>query len=477
MISVIWKFLESISSQLISFIISIVLARLLTPEDYGAVIIMNIFIVIVNVFVTSGLGSSLIQNKEADIVDFSSVLYFNIGLSLLLYGIVYISAPMIASFYHLPILTLRTRILALQLPLTAINSIQYAVVAKKLDFKLNFKVTLISTIISGIIGITLAMQGYGAWALIIQSLVATFVRTIVFFFFIRWRPIMVMNWKSLSYLLSFGWKLTLQSLLMNLYDQLKGMIIARRYSSADLSYYIKGIQFPNLVISNINGSISAVLFPSLVQFQDDLPKMKQGMRRSIKMSAFLVFPVMAGLFVVADELIRLLLTEKWLACVPYLRIACVYMTAWVINTANIQAMYALGKSGLMLRLEIIKKGIGFIILLITFHFGVLYVALGDIILSFVALFINSYYNRHLLNYRLAEQFLDILPTIIRTLLMAVGVFFLKNIMSVLISSTFLLLGIEVLIGIVLFVAICFVSRSEEWYYILDKVRVVIARRR
>ncbi|MGN0601570.1 MAG: lipopolysaccharide biosynthesis protein [Oscillospiraceae bacterium] len=465
-----WKFLERILAQLVTFIVSVVLARMLTPGDYGVVAIINVFITIANVFVVSGLGNALIQKKDADDIDFSSVFYFNIGLSIVLYAGIYIIAPYIADFYKMPLLCWGLRVLGIKLPIAAVNSVQNAFVSRKMIFKKFFFATSIGTVISALVGIGLAFMGAGAWALIAQYLTNSIIDTIVLWYTVSWKPKLLYNWGRLKGLLSFGWKILIQNLVMTSYDQLKSMIIGRKYSSTDLAYYSKGIQFPLLVVGNINSAIGSVLFPALSTYQDDKDKMQQGVRRSITISAFLVFPMMAGLFVVAGEFIPVLLTNKWNDCIPYLRIACIYMSTYVINVANLQAINALGRSDVTLKLEIIKKISGLLLILITMQFGVIYMALADIVLVIIATSLNCYENSKLLGYSLLQQIKDVLPTILRTLVMTVIVYFSRMIMISIDIPIILMLGLEIIIGGLSYILVSHITKSNELKYILNKVK-------
>ena len=466
----IWKFMERITAQVVTFVVSIVLARLLTPEDYGTIAMINVFIAIANVFVVSGFGNALIQKKNADTIDFSSVFYFNITFSMILYGILFLLSPIIADFYNMPILEPGLRVLGVKLPLAAVNSVQQAYVSRKMIFKKFFFSTIIGTALSAVVGIGLAFLGYGVWALIAQYLTNSIVDTLVLWITVKWRPVFIVDLERLKGLISYGWKVLCQSLVLTVYDQLKSLIIGRRYSSEDLAYYNKGIQFPSLIITNINSSISSVLFPALSSYQDDRQKMIYGIKKSISIGAYLVFPLMAGMFVVATELIPLLLTEKWNSSIPFLRIACVYMSAYVINTANLQAINALGRSDVSLKLELLKRGFGLIMILISMRFGVLYMALSDLTVAIFAIWLNVYENSKLLGYTLSQQLKDIAPSAIRTMIMVVAVLTVQWMLKLYTDSLFIILAIESFVGALVYLLCSIVVPAKEMQYIIQKFK-------
>ena len=350
-----WKFGERISAQLISLIVSIVLARLLSPDDYGAVALVMVFITIANVFVASGFGNALIQKKNADNLDFSSVFYLNIALGLVLYAVLFFASPAIASFYNMPVLSPALRVLGIRIVVASVNSVQQAYVSRHMLFKRFFWSTLFGTLVSGVVGITMAYHGFGVWALVAQYLTNTCTDTIVLWFTVKWRPIFRCSLERAKGLFSYGWKLLVSALLDTGYKQLRSLIIGKKYTSADLAYYNQGDKYPGLIVNNINTSISSVLFPAMSQFQDDRERVKQMTRRAIQISSYIMWPMMIGFAVVAEPFVSLVLTDKWLPCVPFIRIFCFTYGLYPIHTANLQAINALGRSDLFLRLEIIKK--------------------------------------------------------------------------------------------------------------------------
>ena len=304
-----WKFGERVSAQLITLVVSIVLARILTPHDYGVVAIVMIFIAIANVFVSSGFGNALVQKKNADNLDFSSVFYINIGVGVVLYAVLFLTAPLIASFYGMPVLSPVLRVVGIRLVVASVNTVQQAYVSRHLLFKRFFWSTLFGTLISGVVGIAMAYSGFGVWALVAQYLTNTCTDTVVLWFTVKWRPERRCSWKRAKGLFTYGWKMLVSGLIDTGYRQLRGMIIGKKYTSEDLAFYDRGDKLPSLIITNINASISSVIFPTMSKFQDDRERLKQMTRRAIQISAYILWPFMVGFAVVAEPFVRLVLTE------------------------------------------------------------------------------------------------------------------------------------------------------------------------
>lgn len=418
----IWKFGERITAQVVSLIVSIILARLLSPEDYGAVALIMVFITIANVFVSSGFGNALIQKQNADDLDFSSVFYLNIVMSIGLYIILFLCAPLISNFYDMPILCPALRVLGVRIIVAAINSIQQAYVSRNMLFKRFFVSTLFGTIISGIVGVIMAYKGYGVWALVIQYLTNTCTDTLVLWFTVKWRPICRFSWIRARNLAKYGWKLLCSGLIDTGYSQLRNLLIGKIYTSADLAFYNQGDKYPQVLVVNINSSIGSVLFPVMSKYQDDKEKVKYMTRTSIQISSYVIWPVMIGLAAVAEPLIKILLTDKWLPCVPYLRIFCISYGFWPIHTSNLQAINAIGRSDIFLKLEIIKKFMGILALIISMQFSPLAVAFSLIITGCISTFINSAPNRRLLEYSYKEQLSDLLPPLLLSIVMGLIIY-------------------------------------------------------
>ncbi|MCI8482531.1 MAG: lipopolysaccharide biosynthesis protein [Clostridia bacterium] len=420
--NLIWRFSERIGAQLVSFIVSIILARILSPNEYGIIALVTIFITIMQVFVDSGLGNALIQKKDADDIDFSTVFYTNIFFCLVVYIIIFFCAPQIAQFYNNEQLIIVTRILGITVVISGVKNIQQAYVSRNMIFKKFFFATITGTIGAGILGIMLAQNGCGVWALVAQQLFNLFVDTVILWITVKWRPKKVFSFSRLRKLFSYGWKLFVSSMIDTLYNNARQLIIGKIYSSSDLAFYNKGKQFPELIVNNINNSIDSVLLPTMSREQDNKEKVKAMTRRAIKISGFIMAPLMMGLAFTSNNVINILLTDKWLFSVPYLCIFCITFMLYPIHTANLNAIKAMGRSDLFLKLEIIKKMIGIILLVLSMHISVMAMAVSLLISGVISQIINSWPNKKLLNYGYIAQIKDILPSIILAIFMGIIVY-------------------------------------------------------
>lgn len=471
--SIFWKLLERFGAQMVSLIVSIILARLIAPEEYGLIALITIFITISNVFIESGLGTALIQKKDADDLDFSSVFYFNILISVVLYIVLYLFAPMIAKFYNNIQLVPIIRVFGISLIVAGIKGIQNAYVSKKMIFKKFFVSTIIGTILSAIIGISMAYRGFGVWALVAQQLSNTIIDTCILWGTVKWRPIFKFSISRLKTLFGFGWKMLISSLIDTLYNQMYGLVIGKVYSPESLAYYNKGNQFPELITTNINGAISAVMLPALSREQDDKVKLKRIMKKTIKISTFILFPAMFGMVAIAQPLVTIVLTDRWIPCVPIFQMLCFSYLLWPIHTINLQAISALGRSDIYLKLEILKKVVGIIILIITIPFGINIMVLGKIVMSLISTFINAYPNKKLLKYSYTEQLKDLSGYLLISIIMFLVIYpiqFLKiNVWAVML--------IQVSIGSIIYLAISYFLKTEAILYIMDLIKIKIKEKR
>ena len=464
--NLVWRFAERCGAQLVSFIVSIVLARILAPEDYGTIALVTVFTAILQVFVDSGLGTALIQKKDADEIDFSSVFYFNFVVCLILYVGMFAAAPFIADFYGDVTLVPVIRILSLTIVISGVKGIQQAYVSRNMLFKRFFFSTIGGTIFSAVLGIAMAYAGFGIWALVAQQLSNTFIDTLILWITVRWRPTKSFSWTRLKYLLSFGWKLLVSSLLDTAYNNLRNLIIGKMYSSSDLAFYNQGDKFPKVIVTNINASIDSVLLPTMSSAQDDKERVKQMTRRAIKTSTYVMAPLMMGLAFCAEPIVSLVLTDKWLPCVPFLRIFCITYMFWPVHTANLNAINAMGRSDWFLRLEIIKKIMGMTILLSTMWFGVMAMAYSLLLSSVLSQIINSWPNRKLLGYGYLEQVRDFAPGILLAVIMGICVYFI----SFLHLSTIVTLLIQFIVGAAIYIGVSAILKLEEFEYLLGMVK-------
>jgi len=464
--------MERGGTQGIQFIVQIVLARLLLPEDFGVIALITIFMAIAGVFVQSGFSTALIQKKNTDAMDFSSVFYLSLLVAALLYVVLFFTAPFIADFYREPQLLLVVRVLSITLFFGAVNSIQNAVVSRTMEFKRFFFSSLGGIIPSGIVGITMAYMGFGVWALVWQQLTNQLLITLILWFTVKWRPKLIFSMSRLKTLFSFGSKLLFSALLDTTYSNLYGLVIGKTYDSAMLGFYNRGNMFPNIIVTNINGSIGSVMLPALSANQDDKLKVKGMVRRSIVTSSFIIFPMMVGLAVCAGPLVTLILTDKWLPCVPFLQLMCISYAFWPIHTANLQAINALGRSDIYLRLEIIKKCIGVTILCITIPFGIYVMVAFQPITSFISTIINSFPNRKLLNYSFKEQWRDVMPSLLLSVIMGAIVYAIQFMGW----NAGVTLFVQVLVGPVIYVGLAYLFKLECFTYMLDTLQDFLSKK-
>lgn len=462
-----WKFAERLSAQIVTFVVSIILARILGPTEYGTISIVMIFITLANVFVTDGVSSALIQKQNVDDLDFSSVLLFNTILSCILYALLFFSAPLISNFFGegYEILCPVIRVLGLRVILSSINSVQQAYVAKNMIFKKFFLATLLGTIISAFVGLFMAFKGFGIWALVGQYLTNTFIDTIVLAVSLRKWFGLKCSMSRLKILLPFGVRILGTNLLIASYQEIRSIMISKIYSSADLAFYDKAKQFPTLIITNINTSISAVLFPQLSNEQTDLEKIKSTMKNSIRFSSFIITPMMFGLAAIAYPLISVILTNDWIFAAPLMQLLCINYIFWPIHTANIQAIKATGKGKLYLRLEIIKKIIETVVLLSTIFVGVEFMIVGMCVCSLLFVFINAFPNKKNINYSIKEQMLDLLPSFSVSIIMF-GIVFLIGYIP---CNDILKLFLQIISGSLFYFVTMIVLKNKEMIFIKNFV--------
>lgn len=469
----IWRFAERCGAQLVTFIVSIVLARILMPEDYGTVALVTVFTTIMQVFVDSGLSTALIQKKDADDLDFSSVFYFNFVVCIILYLIMFFVAPVIASFYGMPELVPIVRVISLTIAISGVKGVQQSYVSRNMLFKRFFYATLGGTIFSAFVGIAVAYAGFGVWAIVAQQLSNTAIDTLILWITVKWRPKLMFSWDRLKGLLGFGWKLLCSALLDTVYNNLRSLIIGKVYSSADLAYYNEGKKFPNLIATNINTSIDSVLLPAMSNEQDNRDKVKSMTRRSIMVSCYIMAPLMIGLACCAKNIVTLILTEKWLPCVFFLQIFCITYMFYPIHTANLNAIKAMGRSDLFLKLEICKKVVGLVLLFSTIFISVEAMAYSLLISTISGMIINSWPNKKLLNYSFLEQMKDILPSIF----LAVGMGVVVYLIGRLPVPTLPLLIIQVICGGVIYIMGSALLKLEPFEYLVGIIKPMVQKRR
>lgn len=464
-----WKFAERMAAQGVSFAVSVILARLLIPADYGIIALVLIFVNLANVFVSTGFSTALIQKSDADDIDYSTMLYCSVAVAVVMYVILFVSAPKIELFFNQDGLAKVIRVISLILLVNAFKSIQHAYVSSNMLFKRFFYSTLGGTVVSAVVGIYMAYHGFGVWALVAQNMINTFIDTLILYITVKWRPRLLFSFKRAKILMLYGWNITLGQLLSTGYNQIRSVVVGKIYSSADLAFYNKGEQIPQLITINIDASVSSVLFPALSNENKDIDRFKILTRNAISTSSYVLFPLMLGLAAVSEPLVRLLLTEKWLFCVPYMRMACIAYAFIPINSTNLQSIKALGKSGTFLKVEIIKKTIGIILIIVTMFHSVFAIALSNVFINILAIFINSYPNKKLMNYGFKEQILDISPYFIGSVTMA-AIVYMVNLFNINDVATLI---IQIIVGGVSYSVISYVFNFEPFYMLIDVLKKIL----
>lgn len=470
--NLIWRFAERCGAQGVSFVVSLVLARLLEPEAYGTIALITVFTTILNVFIDSGLGTALIQKKDADDLDFSSVFYFNIIICIVLYGLMFFAAPYIAMFYEDNSLIPIIRVLSLTLIISGIKNIQQSYVSKTLQFKRFFFSTIGGTIGAAIIGISMAYLGFGVWALVAQQLFNSSIDTIILWCTIKWRPKKIFSFKRLKGLLMFGWNILCSTLINTIYQDVRQLIIGKMYSATNLAFFNRGKQFPYLIVINIDSSVDSVIFPVISEMQENKVAVRNMLRRAIKISTYIMAPLMIGLAVTAETVVEVILTDKWLPCVPFLRIFCVTYIFYPIHSSNLSAVKALGRSDLVLKLEIIKKIMSTLLLVSTMWFGIMAMAYSLLLDSILTQMINAYPNKRLLDYGYTEQLKDILPGIILAIVMGVCILPIEQIK---INKLFILI-MQIICGGIVFVVGSVITKNDSYMYLRNIIKQYVGKK-
>ena len=469
--SLLFKLVESLGNQGLAFVVSLLLARALAPSDYGVLSMLLVFIAIAQVFVQSGLNTALIQKKDVDETDLSSVFFVSFGMAAVFYAILFVLSPWLADFFRMPALKSTLRVMALILLPGSLISVQTAVVSRQMAFRKQMVASLCATVLSGTVGVVMARNGAGYWALVAQQMTNQCALAILLLVLVKWRPHFMFSFARVREHFCFGWKLLVSGLLDTVFTNLRSMVIGRKFSDEALASFTRGKQFPELAMNAINGSISSVMLPVLSEQQDETQRMKQTMRRSVMLSCFVVVPLLAGLAAVAEPLIKLLLTDKWLPCVPFLQLCCIDFALYPIHTSNLSAINAKGRSDVFLRLEIIKKAYGMVILLVSVlcFDSVMAIAWGGVISSVVSAAVNAHPNKELINYGYLEQMRDILPTIVLSLIMF-GVVYAMNLLAL---PTAVLLVLQIIVGVIVYGGLSLLFKLESvqfLYQLLGRLR-------
>lgn len=458
-----WSSVERFSNQGVQFVFSIILARLLSPSDYGIIAMVTIFFAVAQSFVDSGFSNALVRKTDRVEEDLSTCFYFNIGVGIIAYIVLFLIAPLVANFYNQPILSPIIRITGLEVMLNSLCIVQQALFTIKIDFKSQAKITLSATVISGIVGILLAYQGYGIWALVWQGVASSIVRMGLLWLMSKWRPRTGFSKSSFNYLFGYGSKLLASGLLDTIYNNIYPIVIGKFYNPAQLGNYSRALGWAQLPSANITSILQRVTFPVLSAIQDDTLRLQNSYRRLLKLSAFIVFPLMMGLAAIASPLIRVILTAKWDGCVLYLQILCFALMLYPIHAINLNLLQVKGRSDLFLRLEIIKKIIGVVILIITIPLGITAMCLGMVFSSIICLIVNTYYTSRFIDVGLLTQLKDLRIILINSLVMGGGIYILTSFIDI--------EGLKLVMGIVIGFLLYFIG---SFYFSKAELQEVIS---
>ena len=463
-----WKYFERSSVQVAQFVISVILARLLEPNDFGILAIVMVFIGFANFFVKNGLVFSLVQKKETLDLDFSTMFWFLLLTAVVIYTILFFIAPLIVIFYANEKLILIIRVLGLTVIFGALSSVQESYIQKKFLFKKLFFISLAVVVLSGFLGIYLAFFGFGIWALVWQQISSVFLMCVFMLFMISWKPSFYFSFVNAKKLLNFGYKVLISHLLDFVYINSINLLIGKFYSTTILGFYNMGEKFPQTVVGNVNDSIGAVIFPTLSNVQDDIEQFKQIMRRGLLTSCFILFPLMALLASTAAQTVNFILGEKWLPCVIFLQISCFIFSLWPIHTTNLTSMNSLGRSDMYLKVAIINKiiGVSAIVIALIFFNTPLAIVLSQVIISLIGLFINTFPNKVFLNYGFLEQLKDILPAFVFSIFAGFSVYFL----SLLSLPNLAVIILQIILGTAIYLLLAKIFNLESLYYFMDSLK-------
>ncbi|WP_303066796.1 lipopolysaccharide biosynthesis protein [Alistipes indistinctus] len=464
--SVMWSSIERFSVQGIQFILSIVIARLVTPSEYGLIAMLSIFLAIAQTFIDSGFSNALIQKQGRTETDNSTVFYFNIAVSIIVYGMLYGAAPFIADFYKEPLLTTVTRWIGLNIIISAFSIVQRAILIIKLDFKTQAKASLIAVILSGGVGIAFAYYGYGVWALVIQAIASNFINTFLLWIFAKWTPAFRYSWQSFRTLFAFGSKLLLSGLLHTIYVNLYNLVIGRKFSAMDLGYYNRASTFAQFPSINITSILTRAIYPIQCQLQDDDERLNATFIQYIRISSFVIFPLMTGLCVLSEPFIRLFLSDKWLESVPLLQILCIAYVWFPIMAINNNILNVKGRSDYFLKAEIVKKMVAVGILIATIPWGLKILCWGLVLYSFCDMAVIIHYAKKVISTSYIKQIKNIFPILLLSVIMGTGMYLTIS----LVRQPFLQLLLGGVVGILLYCVIAITMKFEEFNLLYKYIR-------
>lgn len=452
----IWNTVERIATNGIQFVITIILARLLSPNDYGIIAMPAIFLALAQVLIDSGFANALIRKPDLNENDLSTAFYFNIVVGLVSYIILFLASPLIAVFFNTPILSILLKVTALVVFINSLGIVQQALMTKKMDFKTLAVITVISTIVSGAGGIWMAYSGYGVWALVFQQVASATIRSILLWGLGHWHPLRVWSRSSFNYLWSFGSKVVVIGFLDTIYNNIYAFVIGKMYNAKDLGNYTRAHQFADLPVNNLNGIIAKVTFPLLSEVQDDNARLHSIYLKLIKMTSLIIVPLMFGLAAIANPFIMALLGKDWIGCVILFQILC-FARIWTpFSSININLLQVKGRTDLHLKLEIIKKVFVTIVLVITIRLGVIAILIGFAICTPMAFFINVYYTNKIIGISFAKQINAIIPSLVISIIIVVSIMLINMI----VDDIYVQLVVDSILALVVYLGLSFIFERE-----------------
>lgn len=467
-----WSAADAFLGQGVTFIVGLVLARLLSPDEYGLIGICLIFTTVLNGIVDSGFSNALIRKKEVTDEDYNTMFITNMVISIVLYVLLFICAPLVSDFFHREELAALVRATGLVLFFNALSITQVTILTKKIDFKTKTKASFVSAIISGGIGIVMAYMGYGVWALVAQQLSKQLFYTICLWFLNKWWPKFTFYKDSFKYMWGFGWKLLASGILNNVWNQLYQVVIGRCYTSATLGHYTRANEYASIFSSNLTTIVQRVSFPALAEIQDDKERLVQGYRKVIKITMFVTAVCMISLGAVSEPIVYTLIGTKWHEAATYLPLICISMSLYPLHAINLNILQVLERSDIFLYLEILKKFIGLLPIAIGVFCGIYYMLLASIFVSVISLYLNTWYTGKSLSYTFIKQIRDIAPSYFTALIIAVAVYFLKFLML----PCYVVLVLQIIVGIIVGLSISELLKFEEYIELKSIVIKMIKRK-
>ena len=471
--NILWRFLERFGAYLVSFVVSVILARILDPTAYGTVAIMTVFIGFFDIFVTGGFANSLIHDKKATDKDFNTVLIFNIGFASFLYLILFFVSPLIANYYENSSLTWLIRVAAISLFTNGIKNLQHAYLAKRLLFKKFFLATISGTIISGIVGVVMAVMGFGPWALVVQGVLNYFIDSLILWFTMKWKPKLEFSFRLLVKHVKFGWKILTSKIFYSVSNSVRSLFIGKMYSSSDLAFYNKGKTYPNMFGQNITPTINSVIFPVLTRSENDINRFNYMVKQSFKINMFVILPIMVGLACVSESFIHLLIGTKWLECVPYLRIFCVVVIFNTIESIFGTGPMSLGRSGINMFLDILECVVSISLLLAFMKYGVLAIAFSMLLSSIFNASIYMLCLKKLTGFKISKCLFESYDSFVAAILMGVFVFSLSRLEL----PYYLLLIIQICSGIFVYFFLSSAFKNEALPYCVSIASGLLKRKK